>query len=188
MSGRPTFVVTRYDTYASFEPSFSLIGDVTVQSRVPSPTPARSNASAFLPSWPPLPCLSNGAFGLPEPASSASPLGLRVVEALPWAAGLFCHETLAKSLCSILIVDLCGAVGGCEKLEVCWSRIGGGCYMGVYECLCVIFHWNYRTQTTKRRAGEFEAQAGVARKADADVIEATRRQQCLRQARTTTLC
>lgn len=125
-----TFVVTKYETYASFVPSFSLIGCVTVHSRTPSPTPARSKASACRPRGPALPRLL--PFVFPEPSSSPSPPGLVTVDVLPWPAGSFCQETLAKSSFSILISVCAGQSGYWAQVDLnennCWSGMCRGCF------------------------------------------------------------
>jgi hypothetical protein len=50
-----------------------------------------------------------------------------------------------------------------------------------------MFQWNYRTQTTKCRVGEFEAQAGVARRT-MSLKPPQGANHALRQARTTKQC
>lgn len=94
-----TCVVTRYETYASFVPSFSFRGVSTAQSSLPSPMPARSTSSAFGPAWtdPWLPIF------LPEELVLYS-LSSRSVEGAvfgrdPTSVSVsFCQDTLSKSL------------------------------------------------------------------------------------------
>lgn len=124
---RRTLVVTRYDTYASFVPSFSFNGFSTVHSRTPSPTPARSIPSACSPAW----CSSVLRLPLAERVGSVLSTGLAVGI---WSCGCStssrCQETLSNWLPSSIILvnvpSVCGhwlgpeeAIGGLVAAMLC---------------------------------------------------------------------
>ena len=101
MSDEHTWVVTRYETYASFVPSFSFSGESTVHSNFPySPMPARSTVSApdsISGSW------LNFRFALsPVRLRLGLSLGPGLLGREGSLLGSFRHETLSKSSVSMM--------------------------------------------------------------------------------------
>jgi len=98
-----TFVVTKYEMYVSFVPSFSFKGVSTRHSSSPSPTPARSTASASAPAWGSswaelilrLPLVS---VSLSKPEGSSASVPEVVGREASLSASCF-QETLSKSSC-----------------------------------------------------------------------------------------
>ena len=94
-----TYVVTRYDMYASFVPSPSFKGESTVHSSMPAPMPPRSTASARGPAW-----LDEDVRCLPG-AELLAPVGSVDCPTGECGPDSVCQVTLSKSL-SIVVRDV----------------------------------------------------------------------------------